>query len=145
MDIILYTNNSPDNYVNKQLALVGAINGSLVNESNIVRPTIRIENSNLPTFNYCYIAAFHRYYYLTEIRAVRTNIWDIMLKSDVLMSFDISNVSGVLVETSEQLSYVNYLPSRHFINRVKDKTDIIQFPQGLLENGEYILLTAGGL
>jgi len=145
MDIYLYINQSPDSFVHKTLSNVGILSGSLRDGTNIVMPVVRIEAEQLPDFNYARIPIFERYYYKRDIKAVRSNIFDLYLKSDVLMSFDISDCKGILSETAANNSYNQYLNSRHFVNLVKDKTDILQFPNGLLENGEYILITAGGL
>jgi hypothetical protein len=118
------------------------VSGALRGETDIVNPTIRIYAANLPYFNYAYIPEFKRYYYLRNVRAVRNDIFEISLQSDALMSFDISNVTGVITESQNLGS--NYLNGRQFIRLVKSKTDIITFPNGLLDSGEYILITAGG-
>ena len=142
MQIKLYNNSSPTNKIQKSITSVLDVSGALRDESNIVNPTIRIYASNLPYFNYAYIPDFHRYYYLRNVRAVRNEIFEITLQSDVLMSFNLSNITGVVTE-SQKLGN-NYLNGRQFVRLVKSKTDIITFPNGLLDSGEYILITAGG-
>ena len=64
---------------------------------------------------------------------------------DVLESFktDIKNLSVILLNT-QNVGVNNYLPSPVFRNNVKAKTDIINFPSGLNDTGEFILITAGG-
>lgn len=142
MIINLYNNESPPNKISKQITLILALEGTLRNESNIVNPVIRIYAPTLPNFNYARIPAFNRYYYLQDVESVRADIWDIKLASDPLMSFDLTDVSGVLVEGRNGGS--DYLEHRHFVRTVKSKTNIINFPNGLLDSGEYILITAGG-
>jgi hypothetical protein len=142
MQIKLYNNSSPTNKIEKNITSVLDVSGALRGETDIVNPTIRIYAANLPYFNYAYIPEFHRYYYLRNVRAVRNDIFEISLQSDVLMSFDISNVTGVVTESQNLGS--NYLNGRQFVRLVKSKTDIITFPNGLLDSGEYILITAGG-
>ena len=58
------------------------------------------------------------------------------------MSFNINSVSGVVVEAQNGGS--DYLEHRHFVRNVKSKTNILTFSSGLLDTGEYILITAGG-
>lgn len=140
--INLYNNESPPNKISKQITLILALEGALKSESDIVNPIIRIYAPTLPNFNYARIPAFNRYYYLRDVESVRADIWDIKLASDPLMSFDLTDVSGVLVEGQNGGS--DYLEHRHFIRNVKSKTNIINFPNGLLDSGEYILITAGG-
>ena len=138
----LYNNESPPNKIHKNITLITSLNGTLRGEINAVAPVIRIETENFPVFNYARIPEFNRYYYLRDIRNVRNNIWDISLESDPLMSFDLTNVKGVVIETENGGN--NYLEHRNFIRMVKTKTDILNFSNGLLDSGEYILITAGG-
>lgn len=141
MQIVLYQNTSPDNKIHKTLSQVLSWSGVLRGESNVANPVIRIEGAALPDFNYAYIPDFSRYYYRRDVRAVRNTIFDISLECDVLMSFDLSTVTGVVVESS---SGNNYLSARNWVRTVKSKTDILTFSNGLLATGEYILITAGG-
>lgn len=142
MIINLYNNESPANKINKSITLITALSGELRGETNVVNPIVRVYAAAFPAFNYARIPAFDRYYYLRDVRQVRTDIWELSLESDPLMSFDLSDVAGVLVEGSAGGS--DYLEHRHFVRNVKTKTSILNFSNGLLENGEYILITAGG-
>ena len=38
-----------------------------------------------------------------------------------------------------------YMQGEQWSTTVKNKTDIINFPSGLLDDGEYILITSGGI
>lgn len=142
MIINLYNNESPANKISKNITLITALNGELRGETNVVNPIVRVYATAFPAFNYARIPAFDRYYYLRDVRQVRTDIWELSLESDPLMSFDLSDVAGVLVEGQSGGS--DYLEHRHFVRNVKTKTNILNFSNGLLENGEYILITAGG-
>ena len=145
MTITLYNNSSEPNKISKHLTPVStALSGSLRNESEMVNPVVLIEGniSSLQNANYARIESFGRYYYITEMKSVRNNIVELHLHTDVLMSFDISAVSGVVVEAENIGS--NYLRGRQFVRLVKSKTDILPFSGGLLDSGEYILITAGG-
>ena len=142
MQILLYNTESPRNKIIKDITLLATVTGALREETNAVNPAVRITAAVMPAFNYARIPDFGRYYYLRDVRAIRAGLWEIMLESDPLMSFDLSEVSGVVVETENGGS--NYLESRHFVRSVKSKTDILNFGNGLLETGEYILITAGG-
>lgn len=141
MDIVLYNNLSPDIMIHKNITPVATLTGVLRDEANIVNPIIRVKAENIPAFNYAHIPSFNRYYFARDVRVVRNNIFDLSLQSDVLMSFDISAVTGVVIESNIGN---NYLPARNWIRLVKTKTDILPFSNGLLDSGEYILITAGG-
>lgn len=50
---------------------------------------------------------------------------------------------GILDETTST-GKNNYLRGRNWVALEKSKTDIVTFPSGLNDNGEFILITAGG-
>lgn len=143
--ITLYNNSSDNKTVHKNLTLVVTLEGTLRHETECLQsPVITVKADNKPECNYAYIPLFGRYYFINSIRAVRNGIFELTLISDVLMSFNLDNVTGILQATES--NYKNhYLPSEGFVINSKQKTDIMQFPNGLNSSGEYILITAGGL
>ena len=146
MNIKLYYTKDDNNQLSKSLTLVYDLTGNLRNESDIVHPVILIEAATLGNSNYAYIAEFDRYYFIREVKSVRTGLWLVTFESDPLMSFKNSIRSlYVILQETESVSANNYLlDERVWLSTVKDKTDIITFPYGLLDTGEYILITAGG-
>lgn len=145
MNITLYINNSEVNKIHKSLSGGQTLTGSLRNQSNVVAPDIVITHANPTAFNYCYIPDFHRYYFISDITSIRTNVWNLKLQSDPLMSFASSILACpvVLNETTET-GKSRYLSGRNWVANCKSKTDILTFSNGLNNNGEYILITAGG-
>ena len=51
---------------------------------------------------------------------------------------------NVILNNTQETGLSNYLASPNWVNLVKTKTDIKVFPSGLSEQGEFILITAGG-
>lgn len=145
MNIILYVNNSEKNKIGKTLTNDFSLSGTLRDVTNIINPVILIEISEIGNYNYCYINNFNRYYFITDITVIRTGLFAISLMVDVLESFksDIKNLSVILLNT-QNVGSSNYLPSQVFRNNVKSITDILNFPNGLNDSGEFILITAGG-
>lgn len=145
MNITLYVNHSEKNKIDKNLTNDFSLSGSLRDVTNIVNPVILIEINEISNYNYCYISDFKRYYFITDITVIRTGLFAISLIVDVLESFktDIKNLSVILLNT-QNVGLNNYLSSQVFRNNVKSKTDIINFPSGLNDSGEFILITAGG-
>ena len=144
--ISLFKTASENNRVVKVLTDEKQLSGELRNQTSVLNPTIRIESSdNISTYNYAYISEFGRYYYITDIVSVRTNCWVVSLRCDVLMSYknEIQSMNVILNNTQET-GLSNYLASPNWVNLVKTKTDIKVFPSGLSEQGEFILITAGG-
>lgn len=73
-------------------------------------------------------------------------MWRVYCERDVLESFKnaIKAQSVILADTADRGKNF-YIPNDAYVTSVKTKTDIVQFPNGLLENGQYILITAGGV
>ena len=148
MNIILYQTFSERERINKTLSNELTLTGTLRGESSVINPTFMIETSNPSSYNYCYISEFGRYYFITNITSVRNGLWKINCSVDVLMSFktDILNlnviVSDLSIGESRESTYIN---GSQWVSTVKGKTDIINFPSGLLDSGEYILITSGGI
>ena len=148
MDIILYQTTSERERINKDLSSSLTLSGALRGECSVTNPSFNIEVTNPSDYNYCYIQDFGRYYYITNIVSVRTNIWRIDCNVDVLMSFKdaILNLDVIVSDISLGESPVStYYNGEQWSTTVKTKTDIINFPNGLLDNGEYILITSGGI
>ena len=144
--ISLFKTASENNRVVKVLTDEKQLSGELRNQTSVLNPNIRIESAdNISTYNYAYISEFGRYYYITDIVSVRTNCWVVSLRCDVLMSYkdEIQSMNAILNNTQET-GLSNYLASPNWVSFVKTKTDIKVFPSGLSEQGEFILITAGG-
>lgn len=115
MQIILYNNSAEKNRVDKTTYLSNALtlNGNLrSNDSgNILSPTIYLEmnNDSVPTYNYCYIPSFNRYYFITSIAPARNDYWEVNMKEDVLMSFksEIKNQTALVARNENE--YNEYL------------------------------------
>lgn len=146
MHLNLYNNQSEKNEINKQLSTLYTLEGTLRDKTSILNPIIVVESDNfIGNANYAYIQEFSRYYFITDIKCIRENLFEIMMKVDVLMSFKDDILSSYAIidkTTASETSY--YLPDESWKALVKDKTDIINFSSGLLDSGEYILITAGG-
>lgn len=146
MDVTLCNNSSERNEINKTLSTGETFSGTLRRETSVSDPAIMLEyNGNLSGYNYCYIPDFSRYYYITDITSVRTNLWTFKCHVDVLMSFKSSILSSVaILDESAETGISNYLSNEVWRSLSKDKTSIIPFSSGLNSSGEYILITAGG-
>lgn len=146
MDIDLYYNASENNKVSKSLTLLASLQGTLRDDCDLLNPIIMIEMSAVPNANYAHIPLFNRYYYISDITNFRNNLWIMRLNVDVLYTYrnQIMNIPAILQETESFGSDVYLSDTRVWINKVKDKTDILSFPSGLSETGHFILITAGG-
>lgn len=87
--ITLYQNSAEQARIDKTnyLKSVGVLTGKLRDSTSIVSPVINIQMSTVPNFNYVLIPKFSRYYYVVDVVSIRTNLWEITLMVDPLMSF----------------------------------------------------------
>ena len=145
MDVILDTNTSEKNCMGKTLIHRSRFAGSLREQSSIINPVIRIEANSLPNLNYAFIPEFRRYYFVQNVTNLSRYIWELSLAVDVIESFkDSIKENYAIISATESTALNRYIEGEQWKTYVKNNTDIITFPNGLLENGEYILITAGG-
>ena len=117
MEIIFYNNYAENVRIDKTDYLSNnfVVKGNLRDECDITSPVITIEDSelrkyfvvtgennyiyaneqkiiyqdevNIFSYNYCFIPLFSRYYFITSITNVRTKLWRVSLRCDVLMTY----------------------------------------------------------
>ena len=146
MDITLYYNSSEDNKLSKSLTNELLVQGTLRDRSDLLNPDILMKGVDFTIYNYAYIPVFNRYYFIRGYDIYRNDMYIVSMEVDVLQTFkdEIKNLPSILME-SESYGADEYLSSnRIWVAKEKDKTDIYNFSSGLLDNGEYILITAGG-
>lgn len=144
MDITLYVNNSEKNRINKSITGITTISGTLREPTDLTNPVIDVEINSMYHLNYAYIPYFNKFYFIEKITIARNGLYTLNLHTDVLMTYknDILNCSGIINDTSNVGT--NYISNDSYQRLCKDKTDIINFPNGLSSEGEFILITAGG-
>ena len=143
--VTLYRSLSDRNHMTKNLTSPLDFSGSLRDSSPVTDPVLLIEAENPSAYNYAFVPVFGRYYFIEGMTSVRTGLWELTLHVDPLMTYryHLLNVS-LIVEASTARGADEYLSGTPWVARVKELTDIINFPQGLPQEGEFILITAGG-
>lgn len=149
MEIRLYKNSDEPNKINKTLDdfYETKLNGTLRDETSVINPIILVDNviDSISFFNYCYIPEFKRYYFIKEVTVVRNKLFRLFLEIDVLMSYkeDILNLDCVInKQENNSTPYIND-NSRIYENR--NFTSIVNYENGFDDDGNFILLTAGGI
>lgn len=147
MNLTLYYNASERKVIGKSLRTLGTVKGVLKGDASITSPTFVVEanSSYFNGINYLYWEETNRYYYIDDIQALTGGRMLFVCSVDVLETYktEILNCSGILDSTNET-GLDNYLTGGNWVAKVKDKTEIKTFPNGLLDTGEFILITAGG-
>lgn len=143
MNVKLYKNESNNNVLNKKITLISEDNILLKDNVDVYKPIIKIKRPLLNNCNYVYIEDFKRYYYITNKRSINTDVIELSLKCDVLMSFknDILNSKGLIIKSENLIN--DYINSDIYVNDVREKTRVINFKNGFNDTPEFILITAG--
>ena len=125
-----------------------AINGNLLDDTDILNPVIMIEKTNNPlltNYNYMFIPEFKRYYFI-EFDNNYAAMWTIKGEVDPLYSH-ISDIlsNQCIIDKAQNVSDANlYLNDGSFVMDSRKYNQVYQFPNGLSEAGYNILIVAGG-
>lgn len=107
-NIKLYRNISPKNAINKSISEVASLVGVLKQECSITAPVI-LYNGDYVAFNYAFIPAFGRYYFLTDMVSVRNGLWELHFSVDPLFSFRTEILSNSCILERQQYLYNMYI------------------------------------
>lgn len=143
MDITLYQNISENNRVGKTLINAQTFTGNLRQSTSIINPVIMLNADNPTVYNYAYIPAFNRYYFINKIEAYRTGLFILTMSVDVLETYK-TEIKGMLaiIDKNETVGN-NYFNDGSFVLDSRAYNQIINFSNGFNDNGEFILITAG--
>lgn len=145
INIVLGVNRSEKNKIGKSFTQGPTFTGVLREPTDLLKPSILIEASDLSEYNYARIPAFHRYYFVESMEVVKNDLWRVNFTVDVLESFKTAiKAQKVILADSEENGASDYLSGDQWRAKVKTFTDIKKFPHGLNDSGEYILITVGG-
>lgn len=144
--IELYKNNSDDIVVDKKLSLITTLNGDLKTDTSIIDPIIIIEASmeTVSSLNYIKIGEFKRSYFVTGIKSLRKDIWEISCHVDVITSFA-SEIRANKAIISRQENNWNLFLNDDSIRCYQNPHIITkEFPKGFTTTSpSFILLVAG--
>lgn len=140
-------NESENNTIKKKYTVIDNVACTVKGDLNIISPVLIINynKDDINQINYVYIAEWSRYYFIDSMTALTGGRYEILCSCDVLETFKESILKlDCIVADTEKTGKNLYLPSDVFMRNVKNTTTVIQFPTGLAETGEFILITAGG-
>ena len=145
MDIVLYKNSSPNNYLEKSLTDAVTLKGAFRADSSIVDPVLDVVIDNPSHYNYLYIPEFSRFYYINNIDTVKNHLWKIICHVDVLNTYraQILSHQAIINKQASDTKSDLYLDDGDFVVKNKKSVEIERFPNGLNEEQKFILITAG--
>ena len=148
MQVELCQNLSENNIINKTVSVVDTASCTIKGPLSVENPVLILDyDSNLQDINYIRIAEFERSYYITDIVNLTGHRYQITCKSDVLESFKnaILGLSAVIEKQESSVLANMYYNDGSFISSEKEFIYTKNFPQGFLDDGTFILITAGGI
>lgn len=147
MEIKLYKTSSPRKKLVKELSDGITLVGTLRAQSSVMSPTFTVQDTAVVGYNYCYIPDFGRWYYINGIDALRSNLYELSLGIDVLMTYaaEIRNNTAIIDRTESGTTANVYIDNGTFVNTSKLETATYNFSGGFNDTPEYILITAGGI
>lgn len=147
-DVKCYRNNSPTNFVDKELDLLETLNGTLRDGSSIIDPVILVQ-ANAPGFqsnqvNYLYVEQFGRYYYITNIISVNYTLWELHCHVDVLMSYKEQIRQQTAIVARQESQYNLFLDDGIFMAYQNPLIQTKYFSNATpFETQEFVLVVAG--
>ena len=143
-EIALQVNTSEKNKLDKNIITLGTVTGSLKMGTSIIDPIITFEG-NLSSFincNYMTIATFGRSYFVTNIRSIRANTFEITAHVDVLSTYAAQIRSNTAVVHRQENLWNLYLNDGVF--KVYQNPQVLTkaFPSGFTTQ-EFVLAVAG--
>lgn len=142
--IDLYNCGDENNKITKSdLTDIIQLTGTFRGEVSVMNPVVQIETStNISGYNYAYISDFGRYYFITDIKAVRNGLWQLSLKVDVLMTYhtEILALSAV-IRRNENLFNL-YLNDNQYQTLNYSRIQTKLFPNGF-GDWNFVLTTVG--
>lgn len=147
MQVELCQNLSENNIINKNISVIDTASCTIKGPISVENPVLILDyDSDLQDINYIIISEFERSYYITDIVNLTGHRYQITCKTDVLESFK-DAILGLSVIVNKQQGYASsnmYLDDGSFVVENKEFNQVINFPDGFNDAGEYILITAGG-
>lgn len=142
--IDLQTNTSPKNQLTKSVTPIATVQGTLKSGTSIINPVIVMQGVIPITFNYMTISSFGRSYFVTDIKSLRNDIFEISGHCDVLSSFatQIRSNTGIVYRQENQWNL--YLNDGVFKVYQNELITTHNFPTGFAATPEFVLAVAGG-
>lgn len=137
------TKSSPET-VNKVLTDSRQLSIELKAPTDVLSPVIVLGGVDITGYNYCYIPAFKRYYYIDEMETDYGNITGRKCSVDVLMTYK-SQIKQLNAIVERQQNYYNlYLNDLQIPDYAYKRIQTKQFPQQPLNVAGTMLLAVMG-
>lgn len=146
MDIQLCVNSSENNSIGKKVSVQDTVSCKVKDAMSFERPVIMLEYSgDMTNVNYVYIPKFSRYYFITDVIPMTGGRYELHCYVDVLESYknQILNLTCI-IDKQENRNNANLYIDSDYVTLANSFNEAKTFPSGFNDNGEFILICAGG-
>ena len=146
MDIQLCINSSENNAIGKLVSVVDTVSCSVKDAMSFEKPVILLQYSgDMGRVNYVYIPKFSRYYFVTDVIPLTGGRYELHCNVDVLESYK-KQILGLIciIDKQENKNLSNLYIDSDFVTLANSFNEAKTFPNGFNENGDFILICAGG-
>lgn len=145
MQFNLYVQLSEKNAVVKNLTTEFTCEGNVLGESSVISPTFLIQGENLSEYNYMFVPDLGRYYFISDITVIRTDLWRVSCSVDVLMTYKsyIENLSVIVDKQENQFRSNRFINDGSFVADQRVGIEMFEFPSGFLKDAQFVLTTLG--
>lgn len=140
MEITLYKNTDPKNKITKTLENGLTLAGNFRGVCNLSTPVLDVATDNAYLYNYCYIPALQRYYFINDITIVRSGVFSLHCHIDVLKTYE----NEIKQTTAEIVKSEN--PTKNIKCELTESVETTEIPLNDVfnHNGVLALATATG-
>lgn len=143
--INLYKYNGAFNTVNKKLDGPKAIQGQIRQVTDVLTPRIVIRDESAKDYNYMFVPAFGRYYYITEMTFAGNGAFELRTETDVLKTYE-NEIMDATATVTESDTPEKYISTRETVFNKQPQLEKVEFAGGekLTDNGTIIMITIKG-
>lgn len=141
MQAFFYKVYNDENVVNKSLNNELTATIYFKDDNNILYPNIKVRE-NLLGYNYCFIPALNRYYFIRSIDILGKSLFLMQLEIDVLMTYK-TDILTANCEISEQENFNPYYDDG-YKSEVRKEVNIYESDTTINTAKKIILCTIGG-
>lgn len=128
LNVNFYRTDSPKNKIVKSLTSIGTFSCALKENTSVLNPVIIIAtNENLYNSNYMEIPVFNRKYFITDIRSIGSDRWEVSAHVDVLDTYASAIKSNTAVIRRQENVYNLYLNDPDFLTYNYDRIQTKKF------------------
>lgn len=142
--------NTPDeqNVIGKARTVIDTASCTIKGNISYENPILLLsyDGAVADNINYMEIPELNRCYFITDIINLTGGRYEIHGKVDVLESFKdaVLGLAAIVDKVNDQNTGNLFLDDGSFIVENKEFNTVLNFPDGFNDEGEYILITAGG-